>query len=228
MANTSGKTDPRVKTLSFLFVTAVTIAACSKSEAPSADSTAMPSATATTGTTPVRGTVSTASDSTLVVTTTAGDIRIAISSPLEVYSRGPAELSEVTASSFIGVTSVAQPDGSQNATEIHIFPEALRGTNEGTFLMQQQPGSASPSTMTNGTVQAPRMTNGTASAITGGKLVVDYRAGTQTITVPSGITVTKISRTETKLAPGSNVVVLATKRPDGTLTASRVLLAGGQ
>ena len=164
----------------------------------------------------------------IVVTTSAGDIRVAVSSPLEVYSRGPADLSQVTASSFVGVTSVAQPDGSQRATEIHIFPEEMRGTNEGTFLMRPQPGADSQSTMTNGTVEAPRMTNGTASGVTGGKLVVNYRGGTQTITVPSGVTVTKISKTETKLAPGSNVVVLATKRPDGTLTATRVLLAGGQ
>jgi hypothetical protein len=164
----------------------------------------------------------------IVVTTQAGDIKVAVTPPLEVYSRGPADISEVTANSFVGVTSVAQPDGSQNATEIHIFPEALRGTNEGTFLMKQQAGAASPSTMTNGTVEAPRMTNGTASGMMGGKLVVNYRAGTQTITVPSGVTVTKISLTDTKLAPGENVVVLATKRPDGTLIASRVLLAGGR
>ena len=125
---------------------------------------------------------------------------------------------------------MSQPDSSQRATEIHIFPEALRGTNEGTFLMRPQPGadSSSQSTMTNGTVEMPRMTNGTAGGITDGKLVVNYRAGTQTITVPSGVTVTKISLTDTKLAPGSNVVVLATKRPDGTLIATRVLLAGGQ
>jgi len=221
-----------MKKTSFFLLTAAMISGCSKSDAPSSgmsgDSSAASSGAATLAPTPVRGTVSTITDTMVVVTTTAGDIRVAVSSPLEVYSRGPAELSEVTASSFVGVTSVAQPDGGQSATEIHIFPEALRGTNEGTFLMRGQAGASSPSTMTNGTVQAPRMTNGTASAITGGKLVVDYRGGTQTITVPPEVPVTKISRTETKLAPGSNVVVLATKRPDGTLTASRVLLAGGQ
>jgi len=94
--------------------------------------------------------------------------------------------------------------------------------------MSGQSGSGNPNTMTNGTVEAPRMTNGTIGATAGGKLVVNYRGGSQTIIIPSGVTVTKISLTQTKLAPGSNVVVLATKRPDGTLTASRVLLAGGQ
>ncbi|HEY3257384.1 MAG TPA: DUF5666 domain-containing protein [Gemmatimonadaceae bacterium] len=216
---------------SFLILVGVMISGCSKAEAPGKgkpeDSSrayrpAGPRATA------VRGTISTVTDSMLVVSTTAGDIRVALASAPEVYSRGPAELSEVKESSFVGVTSVAQADGSQRATEIHIFPEELRGTNEGSFLMRGQPGAGSPSTMTNGTVETPRMTNGTIGATAGGKLTVNYRGGSQTITVPSTVTVTKISRTDTKLAPGSNVVVLATKRPDGTLTASRVLLASGR
>jgi len=164
----------------------------------------------------------------LVVSTSAGDIHVVLSSPPRVYSRGAADLSEVKENSFVGVTSVQQPDSSQRATEIHIFPEELRGTNEGSFLMRGESSGGNPSTMTNGTVEAPRMTNGTIGATAGGKLVVNYRGGSQTIIIPSGVTVTKISLTQTKLAPGSNVVVLATKRPDGTLTASRVLLAGGQ
>jgi hypothetical protein len=219
-----------IQTFAFLTV-AVMVSGCSKTEAPrvggAADSSAV-SPAAPPKITGVRGTISTVTDTMLVVLTTAGDIRVALASPPEVYSRGPADLSQVKESSFVGVTSVAEADGTQRATEIHIFPEELRGTNEGSFLMRGQAGAGSPSTMTNGTVEAPRMTNGTIGATAGGKLTVNYRGGSQTITIPATVTVTKISRTETKLAPGSNVVVLATKRPDGTLTASRVLLASGQ
>ena len=202
------------------------ISACSKTETPksatSADSSGAPKITG------LRGSISTVTDTMLVVTTSAGDIRVALASSPQVYSRGPADLSEVKENSFVGVTSVQQPDSTQRATEIHIFPEELRGTNEGSFLMRGQSSGGSPRTMTNGTVEAPRMTNGTIGATAGGKLVVNYRGGSQTISIPSGVTVTKISLTDAKLVPGSNVVVLATKRPDGTLTASRVLLAGGQ
>ena len=214
-----------------LLTVAVMVSGCSKGETPAVgereDSSAVSPAAAP-RITGVRGTISTVADTMLVVSTTAGDIRVALASSPEVYSRGPADLSQVKESSFVGVTSVAEADGTQRATEIHIFPEALRGTNEGSFLMRGQAGAGSPSTMTNGTVEAPRMTNGTIGATAGGKLTVNYRGGSQTITIPATVTVTKISRTETKLAPGSNVVVLATKRPDGTLTASRVLLAGGR
>src|SRR5262249_24906383 len=39
-----------------------------------------------------------------------------------------ASLSDIKAGSFIGVTSMPQADGSLTALEVHIFPEALRGT----------------------------------------------------------------------------------------------------
>jgi len=42
-----------------------------------------------------------------------------------------ASLSDIKENSFIGVTGMPQADGSQKAVEIHIFPEAMRGTGEG-------------------------------------------------------------------------------------------------
>ena len=208
------------------------ISACSKTEttksAATADSASAPAQGGAQKVTGVRGSISSINDTMLVVTTTVGDIHVALPSPPQVYSRGPADLSEVKENSFVGVTSVKQPDGTQQATEIHIFPDELRGSNEGSFLMRGQSGGGNPSTMTNGTVEAPRMTNGTIGATAGGKLVVNYRGGSQTITIPSGVKVTKISPTDTRLTPGTSVVILATKRPDGTMTTSRVLLAGGQ
>jgi hypothetical protein len=80
------------------------------------------------------------------------------------------------------------------------------------------------STMTNGTVAAPRMTNGAVRGQPGGTLSVEYRGGSQTITVPAGVTVTALAPTKSPLTAGANVVVLATKQPDGTLRTSRVLL----
>jgi hypothetical protein len=126
------------------------------------------------------------------------------------------------------VTSVAQPDGSQRATEIHIFPEELRGLGEGSRPMGQPSGGGSQRTMTNGTVGGSRMTNGAVSAQAGGTITVEYQGGTQKITVPAGVTVTAIAPTTKKLTPGANVIVLAKKRPDGGLEASRVMLAPGR
>jgi hypothetical protein len=184
--------------------------------------------------TPIRGTLSSVSDSAITVSTAAGDVRVMVVPPLHVFSRVPAKLASVTPSTFVGVTSVAQPDGSQKATEIHIFPEELRGTGEGSYLMTQQPGSDSShrSTMTNGTVsaapksgEAPRMTNGTIASQNAGTLTVNYRGGTQTIAIPPAVSVTAIAPVSTKLTPGTKVVVLGMKQPDGTMKASSLIVA---
>jgi len=144
----------------------------------------------------------------------------------------------VADNSFVGVTSVSQPDGSQRATEIHIFPNELRGLGEGSRPMGPASGG-SRSTMTNGSVAssrmtngnarmtngAARMTNGTASGAAGGTITVTYNGGSQTITIPAGVQVTEIVRTDTKLAPGTTVIIPATKQSNGTLETSRVMLA---
>ena len=218
-------------------------------EAMRRDSSTVPSASTATspsGVTPVRGRLVSVTDSALTVSSANGQVRVALIQPVQVYTSEPAQLSRVAEGSFVGVTSVPRPDGRQQATEIHIFPEELRGTGEGSYLIQQG-GDGKGARMSNGTVGGSRMTNGAASRMTngaasrmtngaasrmtngaaggqaGGALTVNYNGGSQTITIPSGITVTAIVPTHTKLAAGENVVVLANKQPDGTLGASRVL-----
>jgi hypothetical protein len=228
----------RVGALTLATLTLAALAGCSRNDAAATnDSSAAPATTParTTSTSPadtiVRGTLASVSDSALAVSAAGGTVRIALVAPVQVYDRESADLSRVTEHTFIGVTSVPQPDGSQRATEIHIFPEELRGLGEGSRPLSRPDSSAgreSPGTMTNGTVAArggSRMTNGAVRAQAGGTLTVEYSGGTQTITVPAGVTVTAIAPTKTPLAAGVNVVVLATRRPDGTLQSSRVLLA---
>lgn len=219
-----------------MIVASATLVGCSKGETSAGavaqdSSSAMSSAAAasapnSSGITPVRGRIASVSDSALTVSSSTGDVRVVLEAPVHVYTREPAQLSRVTEGSFVGITSVAQPDGSQRATEIHIFPEELRGTGEGSYLMGQQGASGNPSRMTNGAVGASRMTNGSVGGQAGGTLTVNYSGGSQSITVPAGVTVTAIAPTQTKLTPGANVVVLAAKQPDGTLKASRVMLSG--
>src|SRR5258708_4863480 len=51
---------------------------------------------------------------------------------------------------FVGITAMPQPDGTQKAVEIHIFPEALRGTGEGHRPWDLMPNS----TMTNANIES--------------------------------------------------------------------------
>ena len=60
-----------------------------------------------------------------------------------------ASLSDIKTGSFVGVTGMPQADGSQKAIEVHIFPEAMRGTGEGHYPWDLRPQS----TMTNANVE---------------------------------------------------------------------------
>ena len=219
------------------------VAGCSRQDS-SAGATARDSSSSRTGTaatstassdTIVRGTLKDVSDSTLTLTTATGDVRVVLATPVKVFTRMPADLSRVSDHVFIGVTSVPQPDGTQRATEIHIFPEELRGLGEGSRPMAA-PSGGSGGTMTNGSATmtngsatmtngAARMTNGASSGVGSGTMTVAYNGGSQTITVPPSVPVTELAVTLARLAPGASVVIPATKRPDGTLTTSRVMLA---
>ena len=226
----------------FLFAV-VAVSGCSKGDNTSS-TTASDSATASAGSdsanAPLRGTLATLTDTDVTVASRSGTVTLPIAPPLTVYERAPGKLSDVQTNSFVGVTSVAQPDGSQRATEIHIFPEQLRGMGEGSRPMGRRNvggggGGGENNTMTNGTVSGSQMTNGTASTMTngtisaqdGGTLTLQYQGGTQTITVPANVAVTTIAPTKTKPAAGANVVVITSKQPDGSVKASAIMLAGG-
>ena len=189
----------------------------------------------------VRDTITSVSDSTLTLSTPGGSLHVTVSQPIKVYSRQSGDLSRVTDHSFVGVTSVSEPDGTQRATEIHVFPEELRGLGEGSRPMTA-PAAGARSTMTNGSVAnsrmtngaahmtngAARMTNGASHGVSGGTMTVEYNGGSQTIKVPPGVTVTVIAPTSAKLTPGTNVIVPASKQADGSLKASFVMLTAAQ
>jgi hypothetical protein len=180
----------------------------------------------------LRGTVVSTSANKLVIKSDTGAVTVTMSRPFHLYTRVPTDLSKVTENSFIGVTTVKQPDGSERATEIHVFPEELRGVGEGSRMMAPA-ASAGASRMTNGNVSASRMTNGTASqsrmsngnvsSTNGSSLVVQYAGGSQNVTVPPTTPVTELKLASRSVAVGDQVAVLAKKTPDGSLTADKAI-----
>jgi len=85
-----------------------------------------------------------------------------------------ASLSEIKDNTFIGVSGLPQPDGSQKALEIHIFPEPMRGTGEGHYGWDLMPNS----TMTNANVESSVVSND------GHELVMKYKDGEKKVVVP--------------------------------------------
>jgi hypothetical protein len=180
----------------------------------------------------LRGTVTSVSANQLVLKADTGAITVATTQPFHLYVRAPSDLAHVKESSFIGVTTVKQPDGSERATEIHVFPEELRGLGEGSRMMapdtstarsRMTNGNVSASRMTNGTASQSRMSNGSVSSTNGSTLVVQYAGGSQTVTVPPNTPVTELKLASKNIAVGDQVAVMATKAPDGSLTSDKAV-----
>ena len=123
-------------------------------------------------------------------------------------------LADVKQGVFVGITAMPQPDGSQKAVEIHIFPEALRGLGEG-----HRPWDfVSNSTMTNATVDT------SVVSTDGQKLVVKYKDGEKTVFVtPTTEIATYVKKSVADLKPGQKIFIAATKPAgDGTLDAPNI------
>ena len=180
----------------------------------------------------LRGTVASISATQLVLKSDTGTVTVALVQPFHLYVRAPSDLTKVTANSFIGVTTVKQPDGSERATEIHVFPEELRGVGEGSRMMARDTsaaakrmtnGNVSASRMTNGAVSQSRMSNGNVSSTNGSSLVVQYAGGSQNVTVPPNTPVTELKLASRAVAAGDQLAVMAKKAPDGSLTADKAI-----
>jgi len=117
-------------------------------------------------------------------------------------------VADVKQGGFVGITAMPLPDGTQKAVEIHIFPEAMRGTGEG-----HQPWDLMPnSTMTNGNIDSA------VAAVDGQQLVLKYKDGEKKFIIPANIEVVMfVPGSTADLKPGEKVFVAAKKLPDGTL-----------
>lgn len=139
-------------------------------------------------------------------------IELALAPRLSVTEVYPVTLADVHAGSFIGVGAMPQPDGSQRAIAVTVFPEAMRGTGEGhrpfDFLSQ--------STMTNATVAD------VVAAPDGRRLQVTYNGGKQIIVVPPEAPVVSLRPADRSLLAVGGNVALSAQLVDGRPTATRI------
>ena len=69
------------------------------------------------------------------------DMKVRITDNVAVFGVAKTELSEIKEGSYIGVTAMPEPDGTQKAVAVHIFPENQRGAAEGFRPWDQRPDS---------------------------------------------------------------------------------------
>ena len=163
----------------------------------------------------VRGTIDNLDGNVLSVKASDGaTLQIRLTDNVQVVAVEKATLADIKEGAYLGSAAMPQPDGSQKALEVHIFPEAMRGTGEGHRPYAPVQGG----TMTNGTV------NATVTAIDGHAMTVRHRDGETKIVIPSGIPIVSyvIGDKRDLKAGAAFTIISATKKPDGTLEAARV------
>ena len=166
----------------------------------------------------VRGTIERIEGQTFVVRSREGaELKVVLADNGLVVALEKASISDIKPGSFVGVTGMPQADGSQKAIEVHIFPEAMRGTGEGHYPWDLRPQS----TMTNASVVNIEQT---VTEVDGRVLSVKYKDGDKKIIVPANAAIVNyVPSDKSELKPGVQIFISAAKRlADGTLQAPRI------
>ena len=162
----------------------------------------------------VRGTIESVDGETLMVKSRSGeDVKLTMTGDIRVVGIVKIALSDIKVGSFIGTTTVPGPDGANNAVEVHVFPEDMRGTGEGSRPYDLKPNSS----MTNATVAQSVVGND------GHTLLIKYKDGEKKVVVgPDTPVVTYVPADKSELKPGAKVIAFMKKLPDGSFETNRV------
>jgi hypothetical protein len=162
----------------------------------------------------VRGAIESVDGDVLTVKSRSGeDVKLHMTGDVKVFGIIKISMADIKAGSFIGATTVPGPDGKQNALEVHVFPEDMRGTGEGSRPYDLRPNS----TMTNATVAESVEGND------GHSLIVRYKDGEKKVEVsPETPVVTYVPADKSDLKAGAKLIAFIKPLPDGSFETNRI------
>jgi hypothetical protein len=163
----------------------------------------------------IRGTIESVDGATLMIKSREGtDMKVRMTDNVAVFGVAKTSLAEIKPGSYIGVSAMPEPDGTQKALAVHIFPEAQRGAAEGFRPWDLRPNS----TMTNATVAE------TVAGTDGQNILVKYKDGEKKVVVPPDTPiVTFVAGDKSEVKAGAKIIIFgAVKKDDGMLEANRV------
>ena len=162
----------------------------------------------------IRGTIESVDGATLMIKSREGaDMKVRMTDNVAVFGVVKTSLSEIKAGSYIGVTAMPEPDGTQKAIAVHIFPENQRGAAEGFRPWDQRAGS----TMTNATVAE------TVKGTDGQNILVKYKDGEKKVLVPPGTPiVTFVAGDKSEVKAGAHIIIFGATKKDDMLEANRI------
>src|SRR4030088_2051948 len=140
--------------------------------------------------------------------------KLTVSDPPLFVAIAPSTRADIKPGMFVGSAGMMQPDGTQKAIEVHIFPESMRGTGEGHYDWDLKPQTK----MTNANVEQ------TVAGVDGQVLSVKYKDGEKKVLVtPETAVVTYVTGDKADLKPGIKIFVgAAKKQSDGTWQTPRI------
>src|ERR1700689_1396059 len=168
----------------------------------------------------VRGTIESVDGPNLSVKARDGAMmKVKLTDDAKVLTLDKKSLADVKEGTFVGITAMPQPDGSQRAVEIHIFPEAMRGTGEGHYPWDLMANS----TMTNGNIDNQVVSND------GQTLMMKYKEGEKKIVVPPDTAVVMFVPAATSdIKAGQKFFVPRGKKlDDGTVESGFLIIGRG-
>jgi hypothetical protein len=162
----------------------------------------------------VRGTIEGVDGDVVAVKSRSGeDVKLHMTGDIRLVGIIKISLADIKVGSFIGTTTVPGPDGAPTAVEVHVFPEAMRGTGEGSRPYDLRPNS----TMTNATVAESVVGND------GRTLLVKYKDGEKKVAVtPETPVVTYVPADKSDLKVGAKVIAFMKQLPDGSFETNRI------
>jgi hypothetical protein len=165
----------------------------------------------------VRGTIDSVDGSMLSVKARDGAMmKMKVPAGVPILTLNKMTLADVKQGTFVGITAMPQPDGSQKAVEIHIFPEPMRGTAEGHYPWDLMPNS----TMTNANVESSVVSND------GQILTMKYKDGEKKVMVPANVEVVMFApATLADIKPGQKFFIPNGKKlDDGTIEVAAIVI----
>ena len=162
----------------------------------------------------VRGAIESVDGDVIAVKSRSGeDVKLHMTGDIKVFGIIKISMADIKPGSFIGATTVPGPDGKQNALEVHVFPENMRGTGEGSRPYDLRPNS----TMTNATVAESVEGND------GHSLLVRYKDGEKKVEVsPETPVVTYVPADKSDLKAGAKLIAFIKQLPDGSFETDRI------
>ena len=122
-------------------------------------------------------------------------------------------MADIKDNTFVGATAVKNRNGRWQATELHIFPESMRGAGEGHYAWDLP-----ESTMTNGAA------TGIAAKGRGGSMTVRHAGGNVEIDITRRTEIVALTAgTRALLVPGATVMALAAP-PQGNGNATAIAI----